>query len=264
MLIGLAITLFAPGGSWAATTAVQMGEAPSAGPVVPSTGPAPRKGQQAKRDIPGRPKSTWIVSVNDYNLLRFEQPVRKAVLPPGAPLAGEPYYLDGNRILMLRFAPDGGKPVQVVVEMADGTTRVLRLVPTKGIAGQIVNIASASASKRASVASVAPISSADPNARYVPALAALVQGARPPGYRSTRVGLVLEYDRLAAIPISAWRARSGTARIVVYRIVPKGDIRLVLDPAQFFRPGVAAAMLTGSVADTHRHPLLYLVTEKRG
>jgi hypothetical protein len=202
--------------------------------------------------------------VSDYNLLRFRRPVHKTILPPRAPLAGAPYYLDGNRVLMLRFTPDAGRPVQVVVELSDGTTRVLHLVPTKGIPGQILNFArTAGRPKQVHTIRVAPISSADPNARYVPALAALAQGARPSGYRRTQPGLALDYDRLIARPVVTWIARSGTTQITMYKILPKDGAQLVLDPSQFYRPGVDAAMLTGSIADARRHPLLYLVTEKQ-
>ncbi len=219
------------------------------------TSPQTRASQQA----------SWAVSVSDYNLLRFRWPVRKAILPPRAPLAGAPYYLDGNRILMLRFTPDAGRPVQVIVELSDGTTRVLHLVPTKGIPGQNLNFTRTAAGrlKQVRTVRVAPITSADPNARYVPALAALAQGGHPSGYRRTRPGLVLDYDRLIARPIVAWITRYSATQITVYKILPKNGAQLVLDPSQFYRPGVDAAMLTGSIADARRHPLLYLVTEKQ-
>jgi|GEM_PF-4808440 len=203
------------------------------------------------------------VSTSDYNLLRFDQPVAKAILPPGAPLAGAPYYLDGNRVLLLRFAPDHGKPVQLIVEMQDGSTRTLRLVPRRGISGQVVNVEGI----RAPGPAIAPVASMNPNARYLPALAAAVQGETPPGYRIAALGPELEYDRLTAIPIAAWKSRTGTTRIDAYRIDAKTGRRLVLDPAQFYRPAspqIAASLLTGSVADSRHHPTLYLVTRNGG
>ena len=231
------------------------------------------------------PQGTVAVSTGDYNIFAFPVPLREAILPPGAPVAGKPVYLSGGRILMLRFYPDGRMPVQLVAELDDAAVVTLTLVPESSLVGQRINVrvpmpVSASLHEHRS----------DPNARFVPYLAKLVMrptvcprhvrswnsrrslhgdrrvpvcwARRLSGFSKTALPAERIYNRVLARPVDA--ATNGNVVIYTYVLTSRHHDRSVVDPGQFSWSGVRAALLTGGLVGPHHSPVLYIVMRHAG
>ena len=241
------------------------------------------RGRTAREHVPHPPlpRDVRLVSTRDYNLLMFPSPLRKAILPPDAPVAGKPLYLNGGRVLLLRFYPDGRRPVQLVAELQSGRVVTLSLVPDSHKAGAHITIS-------APVPATAPLHeySTNPNARYVPTLARLVAGPltcpkrlhdwdsvrrhgrrvpicwarRPEGFTPTALPRERIYNRLVARPVAA--ETYGNAVIAAYILHARDHKRSIVDPGQFSWVGVRAALLTGDRVDRYHSPVLYVVTSE--
>ena len=201
------------------------------------------------------PKNAYRVSTSDYNVFAFPEPLRRAVLPPGAPLAGKPLYMSHNQVLLLRFYPDDYRPVQMVAELQSGAVVTLSLVPDPEVAGVRIHV---------QVQGVEPQPrrqlkhAADPNSRFVTVLARVVAGRKLSGYTPAPLPPERIYDRLVARPVAS-NAAGGTV-ITQYALTARRGKRSVVDPGQFSWPGVRAALLTGNIVDAHDSPFLYVVT----
>ena len=228
---------------------------------------------------PPLPAGARLVSTRDYNLFTFPSPLRKAILPPDAPVAGKPIYLNGGRVLMLRFYPDGRQPVQLVAEMQSGVVVTMSLVPDSHKSGARITIAGP-------VPAAAPLHeySTNPNARYVRELSKLVSGpmicpkrlhawdsvrhdgrrvpvcwAYPlPGFTDKPLPPERIYNRLIARPVVS--TGNGETVITAYILHARDHRRSVVDPGQFSWVGVHAALLTGDLVDRYHSPVLYIVT----
>ena len=198
-----------------------------------------------------------IVPTGHYSVLHFSQPVVKAVLPPDAPVVGKPYFMSNDTVLLLMFKASK-HPVQAVVQLEDGTTHILSLQPQRGARAQIDVPDTAPQQVVSALPAVPP--SRNPAAGVVPVLSALVSGTVPPGWspQSTDGVPRLRYDRLTATPVAAWDG--GAARVVQYQVAATGQQASVIDPSQFYLPGVEAAMLDGSRIAPGRWGTLYLLT----
>lgn len=183
------------------------------------------------------------VPEGNYAVLRFGQPVSKAVLPPDAPVEGKPYFMSGNHVLLLRFKPSK-TPVEAVIELADGTTRVLTLQPRKGAPTEVQVDGTAPVVVHKAPAVAPAVGSRDPNAYAVNVLAALVAGGAVDGWESVDPSShpILVYDRLRAVPARMWQGPEGD-QVVDYRLISVNKAVSLLDPSQFYREGVAAALL---------------------
>lgn len=204
------------------------------------------------------------VSTTDYNVLRFPSAVVKAVLPPHAPLKGAPYYLSNNTVLLLRFKKKTNRkhtrPIQLVAQLADGATDVLLLKMRGDLPGQTIDVPE-TPGEPVPPPTVTGATSGNPNAIWLPALAAVVAGAPLPDFVSnTDLPGTLMYDRLLATPIARWDDADAGVSMVAYRLTPRGAA-LTIDPSQFYRPGVHAALLTGSTVDDTHKPVLYLIQD---
>lgn len=207
----------------------------------------------------GAAMADYPVSVSNFNLFKFDQPITHAYLPPKAPIDGDAVYLSNNKVLMLKFKEDKGKPVQVVVELADGTTRSIMMVPTKGIGGKTYSFGLVDAGHSAGSLGE------NPNARYVPVVSALLSGKMPAGFASEQVNLPsMIYDRAKAEPEMSVVSSDASVRIVRYKVSARENLTSDLDPAQFYAPGVLAALLDGTTVKPG-HPIhLYLVLKIDG
>ena len=230
---------------------------------------------------PPLPSGARLVSTRDYNLFTFPSPLRKAILPPDAPVAGKPIYLNGGRVLMLRFYPDGRQPVQLVAEMQSGLIATLSLVPDSHKSGAHITIS-------APVPATAPLHeySTNPNARYVRELSKLMSSpmtcpkrlhawdsvrhdgrrvpvcwAYPlPGFTNKPLPPERIYNRLIARPVVS--TGDGETGITAYILHARDHKRSVVDPGQFSWVGVHAALLTGDLVDRYHSPVLYIVTSE--
>ena len=239
----------------------------------------PRHQEHAAR--PPLPPGARLVSTRDYNLFTFPSPLRKAILPPDAPVAGKPIYLNGGRVLMLRFYPDGRQPVQLVAEMQSGMITTLSLVPDSHKSGTHITIS-------APVPATAPLHeySTNPNARYVRELSKLMSSpmtcpkrlhawdsvrhdgrrvpvcwAYPlPGFTNKPLPPERIYNRLIARPVVS--TGDGETIITAYILHARDHKRSVVDPGQFSWVGVHAALLTGDLVDRYHSPVLYIVTSE--
>ena len=231
------------------------------------------------RRKPPLPAGARLVSTRDYNLFTFPSPLRKAILPPDAPVAGKPIYLDGGHVLMLRFYPDGRQPVQLVAEMQSGVVVTMSLVPDSHKSGARITIAGP-------VPATASLHeySTNPNARYVRELSKLMSGhlacpkrlhawdsvrhdgrrvpvcwAYPlPGFTNKPLPPERIYNRLIARPVVS--TGDGETVITAYILHARDHKRSVVDPGQFSWVGVHAALLTGDLVDRYHSPVLYIVT----
>ena len=243
------------------------------------TGHKPRRQEHAMQTR--MPAGVRLVSTRDYNLFTFPSPLRKAILPPDAPVAGKPIYLDGGHVLMLRFYPDGRQPVQLVAEMQSGVVVTMSLVPDSHKSGARITIAGP-------VPATAPLHeySTNPNARYVRELSKLVSGplvcpkrlhawdsvrhdgrrvpvcwAYPlPGFTNKPLPPERIYNRLIARPVVS--TGDGETVITAYILHARDHKRSVVDPGQFSWVGVHAALLTGDLVDRYHSPVLYVVTSE--
>lgn len=248
-------------------------------------GVTPRaKGQPVRpASHPRLPQGALVVSTRDYNIFDFPAPLRKAILPPGAPVAGKPLYLSGGRVLMLRFVPDGRRPVQLVAELQTRAVVTLTLVPESTVSGRHIPV-------QAPVPATPALQeySADPNARFVRYLAKLMtkpevcpqhvrywnsahvrhaDHRRPVcwaaplgGFGPTRLPAERVYNRLRAWPVAAMT--NGSTVISAYILTARDGKRSVVDPGQFSWAGVRAALLTGGQVDRYHSPVLYVVTRR--
>ena len=201
------------------------------------------------------PKNAYRVSTRDYNVFAFPEPLRRAVLPPGAPLAGKPLYMSHDQVLLLRFYPDNYRPVQMVAELRSGAVVTLSLVPDPDVAGVRIHVQVNGARLPRQRKH-----SADPNSRFVPELARIVAGGKLSGYTPAPLPPERIYDRLVAKPVAS--STAGETVITQYELTARHGKRSVVDPGQFSWPGVRAALLTGSVVDAHDSPFLYVVTRQ--
>jgi len=201
-------------------------------------------------------QTALIVPTGHYSVLHFSQPVVKAVLPPGAPVVGKPYFMSGDTVLLLMFKPSK-HPVQAVVQLEDGSTHILSLQPQRGADAQI-NVPNTGPQRSVSALPAVP-PSRNPAAGVVPVLSALVSGTVPQGWSPQSLDGVpkLSYDRLTATPVAAWDG--GSARVVQYQVTATGQQASVVDPSQFYLPGVEAALLDGSRIAPGRSGTLYLL-----
>lgn len=198
-----------------------------------------------------------VASTSDFNILKFGQPITKVVLPPNAPIAGSPVYMSDNKILLLRFDEDKNKPVQIVVQMEDGSTRSIRLIPTKGIPGQTYDFGGGS------TVAVGTLGN-NPNARFVPDLSSVMSDKRPEGYiKADSLPPVMMYDRVSATPEESIVNPDKHTRITRYRIDALHGLTSDLDAAQFYAPGVNATLLDGTTVTPTSSLHLYLVTEEK-
>lgn len=228
-------------------------------PVLALSGLAWAAGAGAAGAAGGLPNTTLDVPIGHYTVLHFAQPVVKAVLPPDAPLKGKPYYLSHNTVLLLNFEPSK-HPVQAIVELADGSTHILSLQPKRGANAQI-SVPGTAAHRSAHVLALPPVPpSRNPAAGVVPVLSALVSGKVPSGWSPQYPDGIprLRYDRLTAIPVAAWDG--GSDRVVQYRVKANGKQASVVDPSQFYLPGVKAAMLDSSKVYPGHPVTLYVMT----
>lgn len=237
----------------------------------------------ARFRVPAIPKGAWRVSTRDYNIFSFPAPLRKAILPPDAPVAGKPIYLSDGRVLMLRFYSDGRIPVQLVAELQTGVVVTLTLVPDSRVGGEHIPV-------QAPVPASHSLHeySADPNARFVPDLARLVAGPvvcprhihywnsqrerqrdrRVPvcwgraltGFSAIALPSERIYDRLRARPVSSMT--NGSTIITAYILTTRHHDRSIVDPSQFSWAGARAVLLTGNVVDRYHSPVLYVVTHR--
>ncbi len=203
-------------------------------------------------------QTTLTVPTDNYTVLHFSQPVVKAVLPPGAPVVGKPYFMSNDTVLLLMFRASK-HPVQAVVQLEDGTTHILSLQPKRGADAQI-NVPNTDPQQAVSVLPAVP-PSRNPAAGVVPVLSSLVSGKVPSGWSPQSPDGVpkLRYDRLTATPVAAWDG--GDARVVQYQVSAVGKQASVVDPSQFYLPGVEAAMLDGSRIAPGHFGTLYLLTK---
>jgi hypothetical protein len=203
------------------------------------------------------------VPAHDYAVLRFGQPVTQAVLPPDAPVDGKPYFMAGNRVLLLRFKDNAAmklRRVQAVDELADGTTRVLSLMPRIDAQSQVDVTGTAPVAAPVTELAPASVPSRNPNAYAVDILSSLLAGGDVSGWGERGVDELptLIYDRRRAIPQRAWSGPEGTM-VVHYRLVAEGKQESLLDPSQFYREGVVAAQLIDpQVAPGHDGSLLLM------
>ncbi len=186
-----------------------------------------------------------------YAVLHFSQPIARAVLPPNAAVSGKPYAISQDTLLVV-VKPKSR--VQVVVSLADGSVHPLELVADPQADGNV--------EVPCTGAPVAPPSappSRSPDAAAASALAQIVREGHADGFESEPVSNLplLVYDRLTAILEAAWT--SGTMRVVRYRLVAAKDQASVLDPSQFYRPGVIAASLGDETVAPGHDGVLYLV-----
>ena len=205
--------------------------------------------------------SAIVVPEGEYTLLTFGQPVARAVLAPDAPISGKPYYMSGNRTIVIRFKASK-KPVQLVTELQDGSTRILYLQPTPG-AQAAVTVNGTSIPGPAQAQAEMPAPSRNPGAGSVNILSSILSGITPAGWTLVQPSTVpkLLYDRVTATPVGVWQATGEDEILVQYRLEAKRGLESVVDPSQFYRPGVVAALLSDSHVSATQSPFLYVIAK---
>ncbi|QHS09083.1 type-F conjugative transfer system secretin TraK [Sinimarinibacterium sp. NLF-5-8] len=205
---------------------------------------------------------TIEVPVDVYSVLQFGQPIAKAVFPPNAPLEGKPYFMSDNRVLLLMMQ-SGADPVQTVIQLEDGSMRVIDLVPKPGASGSI-KVPGTEAPIQVPDPVVPRVPAArNPGAGVIPVLSSILRGAQPDGWQEAALtkkqvrSHLLRYDRVQATPLRAWV--SGNMQVLEYRVEAVKGQASTLDPSQFYRPGVMAAVLDQSVVDKNRSASLWMV-----
>lgn len=200
------------------------------------------------------------VSITEYNLIKFGQPISKVVFPPSAPIQGKPVYVGENKTVMVKLSPDATEPMQVVIELADGSTHQLTLVPEKGLAGQTISVGGTAAPQL----STAGLGN-NPNARYVAVLSSVLAGDVPASYeRAKTLPAILVYDRLVAIPVMAMINDTDSTELVQYTVRAKDGMPSDLDPSQFYSPNVGAVVLSDTSVSLEHEAKLYIVWTNQG
>lgn len=202
--------------------------------------------------------TTLQVPPNQYAVLSFGQPVTKAVLPPNAPVAGKPYFMSHNHVFLVMLRPTK-TPVQAIVQLADGTTRVLSLITKKGMPSRIDVPGTAPEHPTPSLPQVPP--SPNPAAGVVPVFSAILTGKTPAGWTPVPpAGQTRHYDRLNAVPVAQWNGADGN-RVVEFQLNAMRGKTSTLDPSQFYWKGVKATLLDNAVVGPHRTAHLWVLVE---
>lgn len=205
-----------------------------------------------------------VVSVSDYefNTFTFPSPIKRVLFPGGSPVVGKPIYLGDNDRVMLQFAKSNGKPVQMVVELNNGTAVTIRVVP-KAIPGVTHEASGVKAKKAVSQSSTAKSTSGDadaPKGADIELLKTVVSsGEAPSGFEPVKLTAPTRFDKFTVVPLSGWS--DGERRVFVFSLVAAEGHTAVVSPPQFYRQGITAVMLDGDVVDADHSPQLYVVEE---
>jgi hypothetical protein len=204
-----------------------------------------------------------VISVSDFelNTFVFAEPVKRIFFPAGAGVKGQPIYLQGNTQVMLQF-DKGQKPIQMVAELANGTTASLRVQPS-AIPGVFHSVEGARVKGPGTRKIVAnePSTVTSPHAEDIELLKAIAAtGQAPDGFESISLPTPTRFDKFTVVPLAGW-SDGSSKRIIVFSLVAVPGQTAVVSPPQFYRPGISAVVVDGDVVSESTSPQLYVVEE---
>lgn len=217
----------------------------------------------AKAQTPLR-EGEMYVSTKDFNHFVFPAAVVKLITPKKTDLIDAPTYMAGNKQVLVTFAPRDPKSrsVRVIFELENDAVIHQVVVPAEvdGVlkkydAGEIRTspLAGTAAPKREFAAGEVPFQ-AD-----IELLKSLMQGNQPPSFDRLPLPAPVEFDKFVAVPL--WGLSDGNKKVSAFSLVARPGHRAVVEPSQFYRPGVTHIQIEGGVVDDQNSPTLFAIEE---
>ena len=193
------------------------------------------------------------VSIEGYNIITSPEPIKKIVFPDNAKLKGKPIFSADYKSVLVSFSKQSeGKVYYVNIETKDGIFK-LKLEPTSSVSPQVVHVGG----ERSGL----PVAKdSNPNRLFIPIIASIVNGKSPKGYRES-FPPDIDYGMFDAVVERAWE--NSNFEIILYRLVPKSNITLNIDPSQFYEKGVRAVSLSDKRVKQDASTKLIIVREVR-
>lgn len=225
--------------------------------------------EAAKKPAPKQTESAFaapvsgVVSVSDYelNTFVFNEAV-KMVHFPGGVSASKPIYMANNTQVMLQF-PKSKQPIQMVVELASGSTSIVRVMPSP-IPG-VVHTASQAAIKPLTIkgkkGTSTVMQSSDPRSVDVDILKSVVVNGEPSSeFEPLPLPRPIAFDKFSVVPLGAW-SDGSSKRIFSFSIVASPGQTAVVAPPMFYREGISAIVLDNEVVDANNSPNLLVIED---
>lgn len=201
-----------------------------------------------------KPQLELPVAIGPYNMFRFSAPITEVLLPPKTPVVMPYEFLGDNHVLLIRFDEDApAQDIQMVVTLSDGTAQMIALRLSPGGKGYDHEIAGKKEHKPIQLGQ----SEGNPNAQYIPVLKSVLASPLrvvPDGFSLAKTQKPLFYvaktddGRDVKVALEPLRRLIGSTNgsdvyIETYRLRVDKDEDLAVDPSQFYRPGLMAAVI---------------------
>ncbi len=205
--------------------------------------------------------SVVAISDSEFNRIVFPRPFVDVVFPAKTPIKGKPLPLSGNRSVLFQVEPGSRSVIQMIVQLDDGSVRMLRLRPMPG-PGVVHRVDGARDVLNANPDDIASAeSSGTPaTAHLVDIFSRFMKGGEPDGFESVANLPPVEFPAFTAVPLESWS--NGTERMLIYRLTAKGSVDVKVAPAQFYRKGVRAVQIEGDRIAAGVSPELFLLVDE--
>lgn len=201
------------------------------------------------------------ISDSEFNRIVFPRPFVDVVFPAKTPLKGKPLPLSGNRSVLFQVEPGSRSVIQMIVQLDDGSVRMLRLRPMPGpgvvhrVDGARDVLNSESGLSEATETSTAPATR-----HLVDVFSRFMKGGEPDGFEPVANLAPVDFPAFTAVPLESWS--NGTERMLVYRLTAKGSADVKVAPPQFYRKGVRAIQIEGDRIAPGVSPELFLLVDE--
>ena len=218
-------------------------------------------------------KTTFEVmsSTSSYNRLVFPIPFEKIVIPNDAQLHEKPITLKDNLGVLIRPL-EGARPIDVFIQLVDGKSFNLRLIPSADPEGAVFRY------EGATDAFVKPESADRAGDGWIAdAFVLTLQGKEPLGFSNSTKELmpikaVIRKDNtgekhavkeLNQIDLKPLKKLVGSGHVItVYRLYAKQMVNI--EPRDFYRDGVVAISIDGDVVGREHNPVMVVLEKSNG
>lgn len=208
-------------------------------------------------------------STSSYNRLVFPIPFEKIVIPNDAQLHEEPITLKDNLGVLIRPL-EGARPIDVFIQLVDGKSFNVRLIPSADSEGAVFRY------EGASDAFVKPESVDRAGDSWIAdAFVLTLQGKEPLGFATSSENLlpikaVIRADgdksdikTLNQIDLKPLKRLVGSGHVItVYRLYAKQMVNV--EPRDFYRDGIVAVSIDGDVVGQDHNPVMVVLEKKNG
>lgn len=200
------------------------------------------------------------VSDSEFNRIVFPRPFVDVVFPAKTPLKGKPLPLSGNRSVLFQVEPGTRSTLQMIVQLDDGSVRMLRLKPMPG-PGIVHRVDGARDVLNAETDAPPVETQTGAGTGYlVDVFSRFMRGGEPDGFERVQNLPPVEFAEFTAVPLESWS--NGVERMLIYRLEVKGTADVKVAPSQFYRKGVRAAQINGDRVAPGSSPELFILVDE--